>query len=356
MTPPGPLVSIITLTYNHERFIGECLRSVLAQTYEDWELLVMDDGSPDRTGEIVRSFQDPRIRYVRQPHIGISGIAGTYNRALDLSRGALVAILEGDDFWPPAKLAALTPLFEDPEVVLAYGIAQHVGADGTLIRGTIPSAKALRTLPRACLQNDPVGSAVRPMLGPDVGVFTYPCATVVRSASLRRVGGFLTVGDGHAVDWATFITLALHGRFAFLPEVMGYWRRHGNAISAPERIEQVLREDYQYLRTFAASHQDALGLSAEDRWRIDSAWDHLWWRLKCTQGRMLLLRGRWKEARGRFFSALAHHRGALHRGVAALGIAASVAHTDLEFMWTLRGEPSLRVLGFEEAGRQDVRP
>ena len=112
-------VSIITPTYNHEKFIGACLDSVRAQTDPDWEMIVVDDGSTDRTGDLVAAAAaaDPRIRHVRQPNKGLARLGETYNEALRLARGDLVAILEGDDFWPPHRLAVQRPAFDDPAVV-----------------------------------------------------------------------------------------------------------------------------------------------------------------------------------------------------------------------------------------------
>ncbi len=82
-----PLISIITPTYNHENFIGECIESVLAQTYPHWEQIIIDDGSTDRTGEIVAQYNDERIKYIRQDNIGIWRLRETYNRASgDLER------------------------------------------------------------------------------------------------------------------------------------------------------------------------------------------------------------------------------------------------------------------------------
>src|SRR5437667_7605704 len=99
-----PLVSVITPAYNHRRFIGPCIESLLGQTYTNWEQIIIDDGSTDDTAEVVRSYSDPRIRYFHQENQGIDALAQTYNRALNLSRGELIAVLEGDDLWPEDKL------------------------------------------------------------------------------------------------------------------------------------------------------------------------------------------------------------------------------------------------------------
>src|ERR1700690_1726677 len=116
-----PLVSVVTPTYNHERFIGPCIESLLGQSYPDWEQIIIDDGSTDDTGKIVSTYRDSRIRYHSQANQGPFELAKTYNRALALARGELIAILEGDDYWPANKLATLIPAFQDEAVVLAYG-------------------------------------------------------------------------------------------------------------------------------------------------------------------------------------------------------------------------------------------
>ena len=96
----APLVSILTPAYNHARFVGPCIESVLSQTYANWEQIIFNDGSTDNTGEIVKRYSDRRIRYYRQENQGIEKLAKTYNRALAEARGSIVVILEGDDLWP----------------------------------------------------------------------------------------------------------------------------------------------------------------------------------------------------------------------------------------------------------------
>jgi len=71
MMQSEPLISIITTTYNHGKLIGPCINSILAQTYENWEQIIVDDGSTDGTEEIVNNFKDMKIIYCRQKHVGI---------------------------------------------------------------------------------------------------------------------------------------------------------------------------------------------------------------------------------------------------------------------------------------------
>ena len=108
-------VSIITATYNHEKFIAKCIESVLRQTYPNWEQIIVDDGSTDNTESIVREYaaKDSRIKYIRKEHEGIMNLKNSYNLALDNSTGDLIAILEGDDYWPDYKLEVQVPYFKE---------------------------------------------------------------------------------------------------------------------------------------------------------------------------------------------------------------------------------------------------
>lgn len=97
------LVSVIMPSYNTARYIAETIRSVLAQTYADWELIVVDDCSTDNTDEVVSAFLgDPRIRYFKNEKN--SGAAVSRNRALREARGKWIAFLDSDDIWMPEKL------------------------------------------------------------------------------------------------------------------------------------------------------------------------------------------------------------------------------------------------------------
>jgi glycosyltransferase involved in cell wall biosynthesis len=95
-------VSIVMPAYNRGYIIAEALESALAQSYRDIEILVVDDGSNDDTGEIVKGFRDPRGRYLR--HARNSGCGAAYNTGFAASRGELLSILDSDDVWKPHKL------------------------------------------------------------------------------------------------------------------------------------------------------------------------------------------------------------------------------------------------------------
>jgi glycosyltransferase involved in cell wall biosynthesis len=92
----APLISVIIPAYNHQRFIGPAVESVLGQTVDDLELIVIDDGSTDRTGEIVKGYHDPRLIYLYQDN---QDAYNTINRGLGLARGQYISILNSDDVY-----------------------------------------------------------------------------------------------------------------------------------------------------------------------------------------------------------------------------------------------------------------
>jgi glycosyltransferase involved in cell wall biosynthesis len=129
-----PLVSLILLSYNYERYIGEAIRSVLAQTYRHWELIVVDDASTDGSLEVIRSFSDPRIRLLRlEDNLGASA---AYNQAYACCRGHYVGSLDADDFLAPRKLELQAAAFAThPEIDALGTFVTEVDAAGHAVDG-----------------------------------------------------------------------------------------------------------------------------------------------------------------------------------------------------------------------------
>ncbi|MFH0785840.1 MAG: glycosyltransferase [Pseudomonadota bacterium] len=107
-----PLISVIIPAYNHQRFIGAAVDSVLQQTVSDLELIVIDDGSTDNTGEIVKGYSDPRLTYFHQEN---KDAYNTINRGLSLARGQYVSILNSDDVYALNRLERLVRECEERE-------------------------------------------------------------------------------------------------------------------------------------------------------------------------------------------------------------------------------------------------
>jgi glycosyltransferase involved in cell wall biosynthesis len=108
-------VSIITITYNRAHLIGETIRSVLDQTWPDFEHIIIDDGSTDNTEQVVKSFGDNRIKYFRYVHCG--NLSVVHNRGFGHATGEIIALLDSDDIWVKNKLELAVKLFSDEAIV-----------------------------------------------------------------------------------------------------------------------------------------------------------------------------------------------------------------------------------------------
>lgn len=112
------LVSVIMPSWNTERFIAQSIESVIRQTYENWELVIVDDCSTDNTEEVVKGFKDPRIKYFKNEKN--SGAALTRNRALREAQGEWIAFLDSDDLWAPEKLEKMLGFMTEHSYAFAY--------------------------------------------------------------------------------------------------------------------------------------------------------------------------------------------------------------------------------------------
>lgn len=116
---PAPTVSVIMPSYNHERFVASAIRSVLEQTFTDFELIIVDDGSADDSAKIIKTFEDPRIRAVFFEKN--RGAAAATNKAVSLARGNYIALCNSDDRWVKNKLDAQLSIFkEQPNLAATF--------------------------------------------------------------------------------------------------------------------------------------------------------------------------------------------------------------------------------------------
>jgi glycosyltransferase involved in cell wall biosynthesis len=199
-----PRFSIITPAFDAEAHLGSAIESVLRLDVADWELIVVDDGSRDRTAELAGSYDDPRIRLVRQPNLGQSA---AQNRGLSLSQGTYVSFLDSDDCYRPDALSRLhEALRRHPSACLAYGAAAFI---------TQTSGRPADNAPPP-LSPRPSGQVLRQILARN---FIVNGATVLaHRESVLRAGGF----DARLVmaqDWDLWCRLALQGEFVFAGHV-----------------------------------------------------------------------------------------------------------------------------------------
>lgn len=223
----GPQVAVITATFNHERFIGQCIESVLGQTFDAWEMVVVDDGSTDATREVIERYRDSRVTIVTQERLGLERLAETYRAALERTTAPYVAILEGDDTWPTSKLALQVPRFENPDVVLAYGAAGLIDEHGCRY------ATYRRRANEPGVENRPIGAILPSLLEQN---FIVAPTVMLRRSALEAIGGFRQPAGVPYVDHPTWLRLALEGPFAFEHRIVGNWRRHAGQFTTSRAV------------------------------------------------------------------------------------------------------------------------
>jgi glycosyltransferase involved in cell wall biosynthesis len=325
-------VSVLSPTYQHSEFIGDCIRSVQAQTMQDWEMVIVDDGSDDGTADIAESFHDPRIVVLRRRHEGVAGLGRAYASALARATSPFVAILDCDDTWPATKLDDQLPLFDDPAVVLSYGSAGLMDGKGCVYArfSYAPRERVAR--------NDPVGTILPALVSVN---FIVAVTAMVRRSALDEIGGFFQPTGIPYVDHPTWLRLAGIGTFARSPRLLGYWRRHSRSVTtrtwfdaAPDRAS--------YLRGVAEEARDVLTPEVLRDLSVSIGRDpgRQQEEAVIARGRLALLEGRWREA-ATVFAPLLRTGELRTRAVAALGVLCALGRTDLETVISARGRHSL---------------
>jgi glycosyltransferase involved in cell wall biosynthesis len=156
-----PRVSLVVPAYDTLATLPETVASLLAQTYDDLEVIVVDDGSPDAVADWVRAQPDPRLRLVRQEN---RGLAGARNGGIAAARGEYVGFCDGDDLWESGKLAAhVAHLDASPEVGLSYSGSSLIAGDGRPL-GLAQRPKTRGATPRDVLTRNPVGNGSTPVI------------------------------------------------------------------------------------------------------------------------------------------------------------------------------------------------
>jgi glycosyltransferase involved in cell wall biosynthesis len=158
-------VSVIMPVYNVEQYVAETIRSVLAQTYSNFELLIVDDQSPDRSVEVCRQFQDPRIQIIHQKN---RGLAGARNTGIRHAQGDYIALLDSDDLWLPEKLEKLVNHLErSPQVGVAFSRSAFIDEAGNPL-GTYQMPKLRGITAPYLLCRNPIGNGSAPLIRREV--------------------------------------------------------------------------------------------------------------------------------------------------------------------------------------------
>jgi glycosyltransferase involved in cell wall biosynthesis len=217
-----PAVSVVIATRNYGHYLAGAIHSVLEQTVSDLEVIVVDDGSTDDTPAVVRTFlSDPRVRYLRTDGLGQPRAK---NLGVMQARGPLVAFLDGDDEWLPAKLERQLPLFADPTVGVVYSRRTLMDSAGHEL--PVPPATLAR------------GHIYDTLLVQNPVCFS---SAVVRRSVFEAVGLFDPTLP-LAIDYDLWLRVAPHFAFDFVDQPLVRYRTgHANLSSRiAERIAGVL--------------------------------------------------------------------------------------------------------------------
>lgn len=220
MTSRQPQMSVIIPVRDGERWVAEAIGSVLAQTLADFELLVIDDGSADRTPEILAEFaaRDRRLIVHRQQR---EGLVAALNRGLEQAAAPLIARLDADDIALPDRFRRQSEYMKaHPEVVLLGGWATIIHENGDR-RGKDMRPEPSR-LHSTLMRKSP---------------FIHP-TVVFRREAARKVGGYRAAFEA-GEDYDLWLRLADVGGLAILPEVLIHYREHGSSVTRTRQLRQI---------------------------------------------------------------------------------------------------------------------
>lgn len=230
-------VSVVIPAYNAASYIGDTIRSVLAQTRTDWEIIVVDDCSTDDTAAVAQSFADPRIRYVRQPE-NLWVLKARY-RGVQLAIHPRVMLLDADDLLRPEAIEVLEAALDaNPDAVCAYG--RHIRIDKTGAPLTPPGGLKARLRRLKPPQPAPEGWIVEDFLERN-RMITGGLAVARRDALLDA--GCLETGVRAAEDWACWTLLATAGPFVHVDRVTLEYRivPDGMTMGGNVRLDNVFK-------------------------------------------------------------------------------------------------------------------
>ena len=241
-------VSFVIPCYNLAVYIGECIESILNQTYSDWELLVLDDCSPDNTSERVKQYRDRRIRYIRNEEN--LGHLRNYNKGIAAATGEYVWLISADDCL--AERAALERyvrlMTEHPRVAYIFCPAVRLGPDG--IKG--PVLEWTRPFPR-----DQILSGRQFLSVLALGNCVASPSGLVRRIWYERAGLF-PLDLPHAGDWFLWCNFAFQGDVGYFAEPMVCYRVHHAAMSA-QMQRPTIRADQSKVRWRVKSMAERAG-------------------------------------------------------------------------------------------------
>jgi glycosyltransferase involved in cell wall biosynthesis len=272
-------VSVVITCYKYAHFLPLALDSVLGQTHRNIEAIVVNDGSPDNTDEVMQKYVgDPRVVYIKQQN---AGQAVAKNNGIARASGDIIGFLDADDIWELDKVAKQLPLFADPEVGVVYCTVEYMDENGA-----------------------PLQMEVRDLMAPRRGWITAEifkdnlipfCATLVRKECFAKVG-VMDTAFRMGIDWDLWLRMSVHYKFDYVDEALLRYRV-GHAGQMSKNFLVRYEDTMRIMRQFIQSNPDRLP-KALVRWsfaysycnrgyyfRSQDAWQSLGFYLKAIRAR-----------------------------------------------------------------------
>ena len=253
----GPRVSVISIFYNASAYITEALESVLEQSFQDFELLLVDDGSTDESSEVAQAYAaryGPKVRCLQHPGNTNRGMSATRNLGLSEARGEFVAFIDADDRWRPSKLQEQIELLERmPDVDAICGTVRYwrswEGGNDTIV-------------PTGHVQNQPVQPPQASIALYPLGRAAAPCPSdlILRRSAVLDLGGFEESFVGMYEDQAFLAKFYLEKTIYFADRIWLDYRVHGGSCVAGVRRDgrygEVRRHFLEWFARYLAHEPD----------------------------------------------------------------------------------------------------
>ena len=236
-----PLVSVVVTCYNYGRYLKDCLDSILAQTYKNIEIMVVDDGSTDNTAEVSKAFTKlPNLKYIHQRNAGQSHAK---NVGIKNSTGEYIAFLDADDRWCPEKLKKQMSCFDNPDIGVVYCRAKYLDENDREFAYDM-TAKYLQ--PRR-------GRVTEWLIFDNFVQFS---SSVVRQECFKRFGTFdetLKMG----IDWDLWLRISTAYQFEYVDERLFFYRM-GHSGQMSKNMDERNRCSDLIMKKFLASYPGAV--------------------------------------------------------------------------------------------------
>jgi glycosyltransferase involved in cell wall biosynthesis len=235
-----PVVSIIMPAFNREKYIAESIQSALAQSFKDFELIIIDDGSTDKTLEIAKTFEtDPRVHVVKNEKN--MGIAKTRNRGLELAKADLIAPLDSDDVWLDVnKLQKQVDFLKaNSDYCLLGGGIMHIDTDSKHVKKVLYPVYD-STIRKIILQFNP-----------------FPQSTLLYRKKVALACGGYSSDYEICDDYDLWLKMGLRNKFTNIPQILAGYRIHGGNITRTKRLTTA-REILDIVKQFSNKYPHSL--------------------------------------------------------------------------------------------------